>query len=274
MATFTLLPGEGYRTLKITGTLGPEQIKLFESQELVKLLETPVMPVVINCENLSIMAKQWIRVFLNLGKKLEEVNSSMVFIQASKEITDFWKREGVDRAFENCGGLRDALVKLKLVTKKALDVDFINPFLHATIEVLKIQASTQAKSGKPYIQKEQETFLGDISGVIGLVTETFSGSVVISFPEQTFLKIISKMLGETYTKLSKEIEDGAGELTNIIFGQAKVVLNEKGYGIRTALPSVVSGKDHSVKSLTNGQIVVVPFESDSGSFFIEIFMSS
>ena len=169
--------------------------------------------------------------------------------------------------------LRAALVDFGLVTAKSLDVNFINPFLTATMNVLKIQASTESKAGQMYKRGSKDEYLGDISGIIGLVSEAFTGAVVISFPEKTFLKIISRMLGEEFTSMSKDIQDGAGELTNIIFGQAKVVLNEKGYGIRTAIPSVVTGKDHSVQNLSRGPRVTIPFTTDVGDFFIEVCLS-
>lgn len=159
------------------------------------------------------------------------------------------------------------------MTKKALDTDFVNPFLDATLHVLKVQASVTAEAQKISIKKPDQPFTGDISGIIGIVSETFNGSVVISFPEQTFLKVMSSMIGETYTEITKEITDGAGEITNMIFGQAKIVLNDKGYGIKTAIPSVVSGKNHSMQALTNGPVVVVPFNSSAGPFFIEICLS-
>lgn len=159
------------------------------------------------------------------------------------------------------------------MTKKALDTDFVNPFLDATLHVLKVQASVTAEAQKITIKKPDQPFTGDISGIIGIVSETFNGSVVISFPEQTFLKVMSSMIGETYTEITKEITDGAGEITNMIFGQAKIVLNDKGYGIKTAIPSVVSGKNHSMQALTNGPVVVVPFNSSAGPFFIEICLS-
>lgn len=130
-----------------------------------------------------------------------------------------------------------------------------------------------ARAGKLFIKTAKDKFSGDISGVIGIVSASFNGSVVISFPEMTYLMLMSRMLGESCVQLTKDIEDGAGELTNIIFGKAKVILNEKGYGINTALPSVVTGKAHSVQTLTKGPVVVIPFESDVGPFFIEVCLS-
>jgi len=150
-----------------------------------------------------------------------------------------------------------------------IDTNFINPFLAATLHVLKVQASIEATPGKVTLKKDGDLLLGDVSGVIGLVCENFTGSVVISFPEPTFLKVMSGMLGEEYSELNKEILDGAGEITKLIFGQAKIVLNEKGYGIKTALPSVISGKGHSLSSLSKGPIIVVPFSSPAGEFFVE-----
>lgn len=156
----------------------------------------------------------------------------------------------------------------------ALDVNFINPFLEATLNVLKVQASTVANPKPIFRKDEAHDKLGDVSGVIGLVSPTFSGTVVISFPESTFLGLMSRMLGETFTTITPEIKDGAGELMNMIFGQAKIVLNQKGYKIQTALPSVVSGKDHSIQNLSPGPVVVVPFETDIGPLYVKICLSA
>ncbi len=150
------------------------------------------------------------------------------------------------------------------------DINFVNPFLSATLKVLKIQAQVTAEPGKVFVKKPGDKLKGDVSGVIGIVCEKFNGSVVISFPEKTFLNVMSNMLGEEYTELTQDILDGAGEITNMIFGQAKVTLNERGYGINIALPQVISGKEHSLSTSSKGATVVIPFTSSAGDFFVEI----
>jgi len=166
-----------------------------------------------------------------------------------------------------------ALQEFVVKSTKKLDVQFVNPFLAGTVETLKVQAQVEAKAGTPYKKGPRESLSGDISGVIGLVSEHFTGSVVISFPEATFLAIINKMLGENYTELTPEIQDGAAELTNIIFGFAKRDLNEKGFGIKMAIPSVVAGKDHTIQNHSNGARIAIPFESSVGKFSVEICLS-
>lgn len=153
---------------------------------------------------------------------------------------------------------------------KALDVNFVNPFLVATATVLKIQSQTVCKAGTPFKREPGESLMGDISGVIDLASDNFSGYVIISFPAETFLKIMSRMLGENYTEMTKEIEDGASEITNIVFGQAKVALNEKGFGIRTAIPSVISGESLALQNPITGPRVAIPFDTDVGPFVVEV----
>ncbi len=270
---FSFIKGDGYVTLRLVGSMDDDQIKLFEAS-LALQLSDPCPHFIINCEHLSFLSKGWVRAILKLKTDLKTYNKEMRLILMKTPLINQLKKEGIDSSFKYAAGLREALVELGLVTKKMLDTDFINPFLNATLNVLKVQASVDAKPGKVFVKTDAQKSIGDISGVIGLVSDSFSGSVNITFPEKVFLEIVSGMLGETYTEMSQDIVDAAGEITNMIFGQAKVILNEKGYGIKTAIPSVVCGKNHSLETLTKGPIVVVPFESSKGSFFVEICLSA
>ncbi len=154
-----------------------------------------------------------------------------------------------------------------------IDINFVNPFLGATLNVLKVQAQVEAQPGKIALKQPGECLRGDVSGVIGIVSDTIKGSVVISFPETTFLKVMSNMLGEEYKQISQDIVDGAGEITNMIFGQAKVILNERGYGVQIALPQVITGKNHMLSTQSKGPTVIIPFSSTAGDFFVEICLS-
>ncbi|MGE3609331.1 MAG: chemotaxis protein CheX [Bacteriovoracaceae bacterium] len=271
--SFQILEGNGYITVRLLGSPDNSTASVFDT-ELQKHLVDPLPHIVINCESLSGLSSEWVRVLLKVVLFLKKYNKQVRMIILSPALLAQFKKDGIDTAFKYSPNLREALVEFGLVTKKMLDTDFINPFLNATLHVLNVQASIKAEAGKIFLKKENEKFVGDISGVIGIVSESFNGSVVISFPEKTFLNVMSGMLGEEYTELNKEIIDGAGEITNMIFGQAKIVLNEKGYGIKTAIPSVVAGKDHSLLALTKGPVVVVPFKSSGGDFFIEICVST
>lgn len=154
-----------------------------------------------------------------------------------------------------------------------IDSNFINPFLGSTLDVLKVQAGIIAEPCKPVLKKPDEPLQGDVSGVIDIVSHRFNGCVIISFPQATFLKVMSGMLGEEFTEMGQEIVDGASEITNMIFGQSKIILNERGYGINIALPQIVTGKGHSLSAMSKGPAVLIPFKSTAGDFFVEICLS-
>ncbi len=257
-----------YTLINLPAVLDFQACKVFDEQ----VTQINDCHVIINCESHTSIPKDWLRALLKIHLNLKAGGKSMKLINANPMLTNHLKKEGVDAIFGISKDLRDALTQLGCVVKKTMDIEFVDPFLTATIHVLKVQASVEASAGKISLKKAGVMTSGDISGIIGVVSETFNGSVIISFPEATFLAIMSSMLGETYTSINKDIVDGAGELTNIIFGQAKITLNEKGYGINTAIPSVVSGKNHILSAQTKGAVVVVPFESSAGPFVVEICM--
>lgn len=262
---------DGHTVVSLPGTLDYQGCKVFDDQ--VDQLARGVH-VMIDCEGQAAIPKDWLRSLLRIQLALKKDQKSMRLIKVGPALMSYLKKEGIETTFKCCKDLREAKVEVGLVAKRTLDIEFINPFLSAAIHVLKVQAQIDAKAGQVQIKKATDMIYGDVSGVIGIVSDSFHGSVVITFPEATFLKIVSSMLGETFTEISKDILDGAGELTNMIFGQAKIVLNDKGYGIQTAIPSVITGKNHSLSAQTKGPVVVVPFESQAGDFFVEICLNA
>ncbi|MBY0515776.1 MAG: chemotaxis protein CheX [Bacteriovoracaceae bacterium] len=262
---------EGFLTLQLFGVLHNDNLKGYE--DVFSQYTTQQAHIAINLEHAVSVSMGWWRWLLKVQTDLKALQKKMCLILVKPQMRNELKKEGLDTAFTICANIRDAQTEFGLIKNKMLDTDFINPFLDATLHVLKVQSQVDAVAGKIFIKNPATKGSGDISGVIGVVSETFNGCVVISFPEKTFLNIISKMLGESYQELTQDIIDGAGEITNMIFGQAKAVLNDKGYGIQMAIPTVISGKDHTIQSMSKGTVISVPFSSNVGGFFVEICIS-
>ena len=152
-----------------------------------------------------------------------------------------------------------------------MEIEFIKPFISGVVEVMKVQFNCECKPLAPVPKPKMATPpVFDIAGIIGLRGNRFNGSVALELPDKVFLKLMSNMLGEEFTAISPENEDGAGEMLNMIFGHAKTILNEKGYSIEKAIPTVVTGKSLSLKSLPSKNTLVMPFECQYGSFYLEI----
>jgi len=150
-----------------------------------------------------------------------------------------------------------------------MKADVINPFLTSVANVLSTMAMLEVSPGKPSI-KEGNKSKGDVSGIIGMTTDTINGSMAITFPADVVFSIVNKMLGETVTEINDTVTDLVGELTNMIVGGAKGLLEENGYDIGMATPVVVTGKDHEVIHKGQGRNILMPFSSESGTFYVEV----
>ncbi len=149
-----------------------------------------------------------------------------------------------------------------------MDVRFANPFINATLSILEELTSVRYVAGKAYL-KEDELAKGDITGIIGLTGEV-NGTISVTFEEKIILKIVSAMFDEEVTEINDEVIDAAGELNNMITGRAINDLAEKGLTLDLSVPSVVHGKNHTVKHLTDGPKIAIPFITPVGKFTIEI----
>ena len=143
-----------------------------------------------------------------------------------------------------------------------MDVKYINPFLSGTINVLKTMAFVEVNPGKPFLKKDHVA-CGDVTGIIGL-TGAATGSLSVTFNFVMIQKIMMNMLGEEVNEVTNDVRDAVGELTNMISGDARRLLQQEGLSLTAAIPTIVAGKNHTIKHVISGPIIVMPFESDGG----------
>ncbi|MFZ5452182.1 MAG: chemotaxis protein CheX [Thermodesulfobacteriota bacterium] len=149
-----------------------------------------------------------------------------------------------------------------------MNVEFINPFLSATIGVLKTMAFTEVQSGKPFLKKNKIS-CGDVSGVVG-ITGPPNGSMSLTFSRACIIAIVSNMLGESFKEITDDIKDAVGELANMISGTARNDLGNKGYSFKTSIPTVISGPGHEIRHMCKAPTIAIPFNTATGPFVVEI----
>jgi len=152
-----------------------------------------------------------------------------------------------------------------------MNVKFINPFLEGAVSVLKTMAFVEPKAGRPFLKKDSAAH-GDITGIIGLTGDAV-GSIALSFSSGSILRIVSNMLGEEIRDLNGDIKDAVGELTNMVSGAARKRLEAEGFSVLAAIPTVVSGRNHTISHVLGGPSIIIPFEIDEGSFVIDVCLS-
>jgi chemotaxis protein CheX len=147
-----------------------------------------------------------------------------------------------------------------------MKVAYVNPFVKATVDLFKTMMNIDITIGTPQLKSAPQP-THDISGIIGLSGKA-QGSIAISFPKITALKIVSKLIGSELKVIGPELTDGIGEIVNIVAGYAKKDLTE--FNLSISLPNVIIGKDHVLAGQTGVPTIVVPITCVLGDFAMEV----
>ena len=150
----------------------------------------------------------------------------------------------------------------------SVDVKLINAFLESLLNVLYTMAQTEAQHKTPQL-KAENIANGDVSGMINMVGSEITGSISITFTEDTILEIAKRMIGVELNSIDDTITDLVGEITNMVTGGAKQILIDAGHKFEMTAPSVASGKDHEIQHQSLNKIIHIPFESSCGIFYAE-----
>jgi len=147
------------------------------------------------------------------------------------------------------------------------DSKIVQPFIDAVIKVLQTMVGLTPTVGLMQ-QWKKEHAIGEIVGIVGLANEQehVKGFMSIGFTEASLLHIVSGMLGETFTEVNAEVREAAGEIANIISGQARRALSDMDLKLQAALPSVISGKQLVLECEARQVLLVVPFQIEKGTF--------
>lgn len=157
-------------------------------------------------------------------------------------------------------------------------VEFSKPFISAAKNIFETMVFSKLQPGKPSI-KANNISRGEVSAVIGMSgirnsndneEFDFQGMLVLSWPYETYFKVASAMLMDSYNEYTEEIADVGGEICNMVMGNAKRELSSQGYKVDMAIPSMIEGKGHTIKYPSNTTTISIPIKSAHGDFYIEI----
>jgi chemotaxis protein CheX len=138
-------------------------------------------------------------------------------------------------------------------------VKYIDPFIDATVNVLKELFGLDAEVQKPYLVRAEDTHNWDVSAIIGIAGEA-KGAVVLSFTEGLAKALTARLVGKDTAVTPDMVTDAIGEMVNIVAGNAKKGLEQ--YRLVISLPSIVKGKNHVIAWPARGiPVIGVPFKT-------------
>jgi len=142
--------------------------------------------------------------------------------------------------------------------------------IESTVYIFKVQFQMEIKPGKPFEKMVHHEYPFEIAGVVGISSNSLDGSFLLVFQQSVYIKLINKVFGEASTEFNPETDDLVAEITNMILGATKKVLNTKGFNIQMAIPTVIRGSDVHSSPPKDHKAIVIPFTSALGDFSLEL----
>jgi chemotaxis protein CheX len=138
-------------------------------------------------------------------------------------------------------------------------VEYINPFVEATYNVLKEVTQADVKRGELYLKNASMRIMG-VAALVGLAGDV-EGRVLFDMTKETALKVVSVMNGgEMFASLDEMAKATITELANMITGQAVTKLHELGFKFDLTPPALFSGENMEVSNSMNVEALIVPME--------------
>ena len=149
----------------------------------------------------------------------------------------------------------------------SINTQFILPFIEATHSTFELMMNRKVKRKDVYIKKNFVMF-GDISGVVG-VSGHICGTSSVSLPADFAVEVIGDLMGEEIEGGIGDtaVQDGVGEIINMITGGAKTALGNTAYKMEHTLPTIITGRGHELYYRGDSTVVSMIFETDRGEEF-------
>ncbi|MBC7419889.1 MAG: chemotaxis protein CheX [Bdellovibrio sp.] len=270
MSEFSVEQKSQFVIIKFNSNLGADGIKNFAS-EAKTLITKDSLHYVFDFAKVTQINYIFYQAFIQLKTSLKNNHKHSFSINLSSDLHLQLSSDGVLQVFNPIKSMDEVpgFTKVGASPRLEIDVNFINPFLLATQKTLEIQCQTKVKILKPYFKTAQTPDVA-IAGMLALSSNHFTGNIVLCFSQKVFLKIYENMFSEKHETITNEIEDTVSELLNIIYGLAKIDLNQKGYNFQKTLPTILTGEGIRIRHSGSRPAVVIPFETEAGIFYIEI----
>lgn len=195
--------------------------------------------------------------------------------KAKQELKDFEGIKYIAKPFSLnplMAEIEKILEHREIQKSRSVDVRFINALIDSTISVLQSFGGCKEIKNQPIAKINEITNWPaiDISGIIHLNSDKFNGEIVVSFNKEIFLMLVNHILGENFQQITAENNDAAGEIANIILGQAKTKWNQLKATVSKYSVKVSADQLHKLVSSMNEPGLFIPFETNIGNFYILI----
>ncbi len=146
-------------------------------------------------------------------------------------------------------------------------IEYINPFVEASFDILNEILDTSVKRGQLYLKKLGEAWKG-VAVIIG-VTGQVNGRVVFDMTEESALKLASKLNMEEMGSFDDMAKSTIGEIANMITGRAVTKLDKEGLAFVFTPPTIITGTNIQIHE-KDMEALIIPVDTGLGIIEINI----
>ncbi|HEX7359388.1 MAG TPA: chemotaxis protein CheX [Bryobacteraceae bacterium] len=147
----------------------------------------------------------------------------------------------------------------------------------AAEEVFATMLGLGMSSGEAYIEEnagaDQPSAGGGVVALIGMAGGSWVGTGMLTCTPEFACKAAAIMLLAEYHAVDNEVLDAIAEISNMIFGNVKTVLEEHLGPLGLSIPTVIFGKNFSTRSVGQQMWTVVPLEVGDERMQVRIFLA-
>lgn len=142
----------------------------------------------------------------------------------------------------------------------------------ATEEVISTMLGLEVRAGEAIPEQGAP---GPTNGVVSLVgmAGAWIGTGSISCSASTACRLSSRFLMTEYESVNEDVLDAVAELTNIIIGNFKSVVEEKLGPMGLSIPTVIFGRNFVTRTVSKNEWTLVPFTFGEDRFDVHVCLS-
>lgn len=148
-----------------------------------------------------------------------------------------------------------------------MKIDFLNPFIVSTAEVLQKEVGADVTRGQVSLVKGL-LVSSDVTVLISLVGQV-QGTVLFHMSYDTAKGLVSAILGQQFQQFDELAQSGIAELANVITGLSSTKLSSAGYASIISVPMLIIGRGSRISTL-NIDRICIPLLTDMGEIGLDI----
>jgi len=149
-----------------------------------------------------------------------------------------------------------------------MKVEYISPFVEASITVFEMLLSTSPERGQ--LSARPQVFTSQQVNIVCGITGDVEGQVIYGMSIVAADKIASQMLGQSIVTFDQLAASAIAELGNMVSGNAMTLLSNQGYTCDITPPTIVKGTNVKISTLDIPALVIPMKIKDVGDLEINV----